>query len=386
MKKIIFLSLVLLLLPFFGQARKLSQNAEVYLLTCDPGKDLYSAFGHTAIWVVDSARRIDQVYNYGVFDFDTPNFYTKFTLGKLKYKLDREPFNRFIREYFYMERSVYRQKLILSHQEKQRLYKALLVNYRPENRYYLYDFLFDNCATRVIDIIAMNVDHPVRFRHLEESTSLSFRQNLDKYLKASPWIDFGIDIALGLPADKIMTARQSMFLPDDLMRRINPETEINAETPKLVFEGASLSQKPGLFTPFNIFMIVSVCFLLVYFLKRNSKLVLVLDKLIYGLTGILGLVVLFLWIGTDHQSMQNNLNIFWAMPLNLMVFFGKSFRSKKIFSGFMLCYSILIAILLGAWALSLFPQQYHVGIIPLLFMLMARSGQLYFLSRKNYIN
>ena len=65
------------------QAQDSNQNATLRfsLITCDAGEDIYTIWGHTAIRVVDSMNQTDIVYNYGSFDFNTPNFIAKFVKG-----------------------------------------------------------------------------------------------------------------------------------------------------------------------------------------------------------------------------------------------------------------------------------------------------------------
>ncbi len=152
MKSLFFL----LLLSFFclpGQAFTLSDNAEISILTCSPGTELYSLFGHTAIRIHDPKNHYDQVFNYGTFDFQTPHFYLKYAQGLLPYQLTNTSFRNFMNAYLSEERSVFAQKLKLDSMQKQTLFDLLLDNSREENRFYLYNFLFDNCTTRSRDIL-----------------------------------------------------------------------------------------------------------------------------------------------------------------------------------------------------------------------------------------
>lgn len=353
------------------EARTLSDKAEIHLITCAPGPDLYSAFGHTALWVTDKDLKTDFVYNYGVFDFDTPNFYTKFTLGKLMYKVDREPFNRFMRTYLYEKRSVYRQKLILSKDEKQELFDLLEANYQPENRYYLYDFLYINCSTKIIEKIEEGLNDPERFSHLSNESGLTFRQYLHKYLSSSPWVEFGIDLALGYPADKQTTLRESMFLPDNLMMNINSKDHQITGAPEIIYEGDSYDFPVGWVTPFNVLLFVSLLFLLIPFVWRNQKITKFVDGLLFGITGFFGLVVLFLWFGTEHQSMKTNLNILWAMPFNLIYLFQSKFSKMSFIKFYWLGYTLLLVIILISW--KFFPQEFHIALFPFIALLTVRS-------------
>ena len=152
MKNFIF-TLIILALALPGKATTLSDKAEISVLTCSPGKELYSLFGHTAIRVHDPEQDLDVVFNYGTFDFDTPHFYLKFAQGLLPYQLSTSHFQSFMYSYMMEERSVYSQRLQLDSLQRQKLFDLLLENYKPENRSYLYNFLYDNCTTRVRDIL-----------------------------------------------------------------------------------------------------------------------------------------------------------------------------------------------------------------------------------------
>ena len=131
--------------------QNLSDRSVVSLLTCSPGTELYSIFGHCAIRIHDPVNEIDKIYNYGTFDFDSPNFYMEFIKGKLFYFLSVSNFTFFKTTYIRMNRSIYEQVVDLSMDQRQSLYQYLENNHLPENRYYLYDFFFDNCATRIRD-------------------------------------------------------------------------------------------------------------------------------------------------------------------------------------------------------------------------------------------
>lgn len=72
MKKII-LSILLGIMSLWSYAA-LSDSARVYLISCTPGNQAWSHYGHTAIWVNDPTYGIDLVFNYGIFDFNTDNF------------------------------------------------------------------------------------------------------------------------------------------------------------------------------------------------------------------------------------------------------------------------------------------------------------------------
>lgn len=138
-----------------------ADSIRISLLTCAPGEEIYSLFGHTAIRYEEPARGIDRVYNYGLFSFNTPNFILRFALGKTDYQLGVEDYRRFAAEYEYFGRSVWQQTLNLTVEEQQQLITLLEENYRPENRIYRYNFFYDNCATRPRDKVEESLQKAV---------------------------------------------------------------------------------------------------------------------------------------------------------------------------------------------------------------------------------
>ena len=247
---------VICLLPLPGKAFQLSNEAEISILTCSPGKELYSLFGHTAIRVQDPKANLDEVFNYGTFDFDTPHFYLKFAQGLLPYQLSTSSFQHFMYTYQLEERSVYSQRLLLDSLQKQQLFDLLLENYRPENRSYLYNFLFDNCTTRARDIIAQSLQNS----QVEWNTpdlDKNFWNLLDEYLAVSPWVQWGIHTILGQRGNRTATPYQYMFLPDYLMYGLNTATIDHkhlAEKAQLLYEAPEQDNAtPWYFAPLFIF-------------------------------------------------------------------------------------------------------------------------------------
>ena len=195
MKKIIFLFIISSLISIKGIGLTLSPETEVSILTCAPGNELYSLFGHTAIRINDPRHQIDRVYNYGTFDFSTPHFYLKYARGLLPYQLTVQKFSHFIYNYQLEERTVYAQTIRLDSLEKQRIFDLLEENLLPQNRYYLYNFLFDNCTTRSRDILLKSLPDSVAWNMPD--VNKNFWNLLDEYLQASPWVQWGIHTILG---------------------------------------------------------------------------------------------------------------------------------------------------------------------------------------------
>ena len=130
----------------------LTDSSVISLITISPGRELDSRFGHSAIRVHDPNLKLDVAFNYGTFDFNTPGFYLKFLRGKLLYFVNAERFDQMYHVYMRMNRSLKEQQLNLTLKERQEVFKFLIINYKPENRYYLYDFFFDNCSSRIRDV------------------------------------------------------------------------------------------------------------------------------------------------------------------------------------------------------------------------------------------
>lgn len=220
MKRTILYPLLTLYLLIFSNGQAIASGNDsirLSLLTCAPGEEIYSLFGHTAIRYEDPANGIDAVFNYGLFSFNTPNFILRFSLGETDYQLGATDYARFAAEYAFDGRSVWQQTLNLSKEEKAELIRLLQENYLPENRVYRYNFFYDNCATRPRDKIEESIDGKVIYPAEPQDGSLSFRDIVHQYCKGHPWARFGIDLCIGSEADRPITQRQMMFAPFYLM-------------------------------------------------------------------------------------------------------------------------------------------------------------------------
>ena len=220
MKRTILYPLLTLYLLIFSNGQAIASDNDsirLSLLTCAPGEEIYSLFGHTAIRYEDPVNGIDAVFNYGLFSFNTPNFILRFSLGETDYQLGATDYAHFAAEYAFDGRSVWQQTLNLSKEEKAELIRLLQKNYLPENRVYRYNFFYDNCATRPRDKIEESIDGKVIYPAEPQDGSLSFRDIVHQYCKGHPWARFGIDLCIGSEADRPITQRQMMFAPFYLM-------------------------------------------------------------------------------------------------------------------------------------------------------------------------
>lgn len=361
----------------------LSEDSRISMLTCSPGDELYSTFGHSAIRVKDPNLNIDVVFNYGTFDFATPNFYPKFVRGKLNYILSVSDFPNFLHEYALEERWVVEQVLDISNEQKQFLFDSLRINYLPENREYLYDFFFDNCATRIRDIFYEGIEG-VSFDYSETESNLSFRDLLKPYIGPYPWVEFGINLALGVKADRIATGWETMFLPDHMLdvfryARIEGDSvnSLLCYPENVLLAGKDLPvKKMKLHNPLIVFWGIFVLgTLITFFDLKRKKISRWFDRLIFGLSGILGLFLLFLWFGTDHGVLENNYNLLWAIPTHFPAIFILFRKTQGEFSRkYFFVTSVLMLLVVVMW--RIIPQDLPTAILPFVLLLMMRAFQL----------
>lgn len=350
----------------------------VSLLTCAPGADLYSSFGHTAIRIQDHLLHTDYVFNYGTFQFDQPNFYLKFIRGKLEFMLSIAPFEDFIYEYQQTQRSVTEQVLHLTAGQKQQILDFLKDNYQPAKRFYKYDFLYDNCATRIRDILFGKIKSvDINGKIVPDHTS--FRDLIYHYLDKAgqPWSKLGIDILLGSRIDIAVDNNTAMFLPDYLSAGVDSAiiSQHNYVQSKAKIVDLPTAITPsGKYLPLILISAVCILLLLVYYLLRKSpKQQLILDSLLLYITGLFGALLLFMWLGTDHQACKDNYNLIWAMPLNLIAgfFIWQKRAWLRLYFLFMM---ILTAVLLGFW--WGLPQHFNIALLPFCILMLIRYGRL----------
>ena len=354
-----------------------SSRIRVSLLTCTPGDELYSIFGHSALRVIDSSSVTDIVYNYGTFNFDDEAFYLKFIQGKLLYSLGTERFDDFKFEYQTSNRGITEQVFNFSAAEKINLQHALFENLKEENRHYKYDFFLDNCTTRLRDLIVKN-KHPQPLLPAVMPTNYRFRQAIHQYLNAGKqfWSKLGIDFLLGAPTDAVMTSNQQQFLPDNLMKALNGSKNISIVQSSENLYPFQNQNNGSWFTPMLFFWSLLAVYIL-FSLSSNKNLKAILsgmDAALFFITGLLGIILIFMWVATDHSMTKNNYNLLWAIPTHtFMAFF---INSKKAFlKKYFLTTAVIQVILLISW--YFLPQQMNNALIPFTLLLLYRSVSAY---------
>lgn len=375
------LFVILLFYIFVSSAQqKLTNKATISVVTCGPGEDLYTAFGHSAFRVHDPILGIDKIYNYGTFDFNAPNFYLNFAKGKLTYQLSTTNFNYFLRIYKYENRWVKAQLLNLNMLETQKVFNFLENNTKPENKNYQYDFFYDNCSTKIEEVIKKVLNNNVTFNNNHITTHKSHRDLIADYTDHKfKWGKFGIDLALGSVIDDEATKDDYKFLPDYIFEAFNNATILVGELQKpLVKKTYTILKENKTSNPFKllqptfILLIISIIIIIItlknFKTKKRSK---YLDFLLFFVTGIIGVVVLLLWFATSHTATYKNLNFLWAFAPNCFVaFYLLKNNIPKWIRFYLILLITLLIVMITVWVLKI--QIFNLALIPLLITMLIR--------------
>ena len=323
----ILLLFFLLLLPFGQTTANGNDSIRLSLLTSALGEEIYSLFGHTAIRYEDPANGGDAVFNYGLFSFNTPNFIFRFSLGETDYQLGATDYAHFAAEYAFDGRSVWQQTLNLSKEEKAELIRLLQENYRPENRVYRYNFFYDNCATRPRDKIEESIIGKVIYPSESQDGSRSFRDIVHQYCKGHPWARFGIDLCIGSEADRPITQRQMMFAPFYLMDAFagaqiaNDSIQRPLVSDKALIVDAVSDEEEGGWMPTplqcSLLLFILTAAATIYSLRKRTGLWGV-ELVLFGTAGIVGCVLAFLALFSEHPAVSSNFLLLVFHPGQLL--------------------------------------------------------------------
>ena len=369
---------------------KLSLDSEVSILTISPGNSLNDAFGHNGIRIKDLQNRIDLVFDYGRYDFNKKGFYLNFVIGKLNYEIGLLDYISFVENYKLEKRSIYEQNIILNETQKQKLFKKLVLKFNSNEKTYQYDFFYNNCATKIRDDLKEISDNDILFSN-NNVKNLTFRNLIRSHIKTNSWSGVGIDLVLGSVVDKSATLEEHMFLPKHL-KEILSESKLKSTSEKLVYktinnENGEIKKKSYfLFSPISIVSFLSLIILLVTFkdLKNSSRNKL-LDLLIFLVTGFLGILIIFLWFGTNHRATAFNYNFLWAFCLNILMIknLTKSNPNKK-FISYIKFLIILILLMIIHWITGV--QSFNYTLSPLVIALLFRYIYLVFYFKLKHNN
>lgn len=371
-----FLSVVFCFLSFtlFGQKQlQLSKKAEISILTCAPGQnELYSHFGHSAMRIKDVDNNFDRVYNYGTFDFNTPNFYLKFCRGQLLYQLSSYDYKYFPHRYYVEKRWVKSQVINLTPEENQKVFDFLEWNALPENKKYYYDFFYDNCANKMYEVLEHSIGD-IDFNYSELPKDLTHRDLIHNYLAKNTWGKFGIDLALGAVIDKKATLKQYMFLPDYVhtvmnSSTINGKSVVKKDLSILKDHHLKIPTSSFFISPLFIALILLITSVLLIVLKKKTKRWFRLLSILYGITG---LIIFALWFLTEHTTTKMNFNILWANPLLLALPFLSTVWKQKL--TYVLGFSWAVFLIIAIAGVQVFNWPIYVlaiGLLPVYYQFL----------------
>ncbi len=317
LKKTFYILLFLVSFIGFSQSLPLSKDAKVSVLTCGLGNETYSYFGHTAIRVADPVNNIDVVYNYGAFDFRTPNFVAKFAKGDLQYFIVTHPFSDFLNEYNADKRSVYEQDLQISTALKQTIFDNLNKALFSDERSYTYKFIDKNCTSMVVDVINRSLGQNVITK--KGDTDKTYRSILFPYFDGHFYDQLGTSIIFGTKVDQMGT---KIFLPFELKNSLEKTTfqnqplvsksktllEFTKETPKSLWN--------------NIY---TYLFILLFVILARDKTV---DKIYFLILSLIGIFFVCMGFYSFHQELAMNYNALLFSPLLLVLVLFSVFKNK----------------------------------------------------------
>lgn len=307
-------------LPATGQ-----DSIRFSLLTCAPGPEIYALFGHTAIRYENFDRKIDLVFNYGMFSFNTPNFIMRFVKGETDYQLGIVPFRYFEAEYALRGSDVYQQELNLTQTEKEDLLHRLERSYLPENRTYRYNYFYDNCTTRARDRIEQSIAGQVVYG--DSLNGRTYRSVVHEFTSGAEWSEFGIDLCLGKEADEDITQRQQMFSPFYMKHYASQARIVDAEgkTRPLVLaetkivQGEPVEEVPEFpLSPMacaSLFLLL--CVLMAWGQWKTAKAYWGWTAFLLLLQGVAGCIIAFLFFFSIHPTVGSNWMLMWLNPLPL---------------------------------------------------------------------
>jgi hypothetical protein len=378
MKKIIIVASFILLLFSPVILSQSARDTSVYLITCGTGAETYSIYGHSALRVYIPEKHADTVFNWGVFNFDTPNFIWKFAKGRLDYMLASEPLQRFLQEYYFEKRFVHSQNINLNAAETAQLLALINENMKPENKKYRYDFFYDDCSTRIRDLLEKCTGGKLLYPPAEKGKVPTFREMVGKYQSPFPWLKFGVDLIMGSPGDKKAFFRDRMFLPLDMQNELS-EAVINRsgrmipllQNPEVILNFDPIVIKQNFFTtPAFIFTLLLIVIVILSASLKSRKLFMLLDIFVFSIFAVLAILMIFFNFFTDHQQMKLNLNIIWLNPV-IIICLAALILNKPWIAWYRILFYLSATFLVIHFIL---PQDFNIAIIPLVTILTVRCS------------
>lgn len=331
-------------------------NTEISVLTCSPGDEIYSIFGHTAIRVYNPNTKVDAVVNYGLFDFNQESFVYRFVKGETDYMCGVENFGSFLYSYAWRGSGVKATVLDLTDAEKERIIRVLTNDLKPQNREYRYNFAFNNCATKIRDIV--NFAYSGKYESLLPS-EYTFRQIIGKYAENYPWFMFSFDVCLGGKAyNTLMTPEEVQFLPEhldvalnnSLINRDGKETRPNTRQ-EVILTPAEKTIESTFFTPIVVACILLALSIINLALGNKCRIAsnIYSGTLLFTFT-LVGLLITFLIFFSEHPFTTWNMNILIFNPLLVIPFVGLMVKNKGVVFKIVNAALVLLAVLFVLYA------------------------------------
>ena len=354
-------------------------QAEISLVTCYPGSRNYELYGHTMIRVQIEGQ--DLLFNYGIFNFKQSGFIYRFVKGDCDYSLAAYPMQYLTQGY--EDRKIVEQVLDLDDAQKVDIISFLWNNVQPENAVYRYGWAYNNCATKPRDIIENAVGGSLEYGNPKRGEA-TFRSIMAYFDKNYPWQQFGIDMVLGYDLDHKLDYREQMFSPIILMEAMADATQerdgkripVVKATNILVEggdEGAVLGPTPMVLTPMFVLTLLLVIVLALTIKERLGKRhYRWLDSVVFGVYGLVGVLVAFLTFVSSHYGTSSNLHIVWLHPLLLLPAIMEWInRMRPLVAIIHVVNALLIVLLAAGW--YWLPQSGNMALVPMAGISLIRS-------------
>jgi len=355
-----------------------------YLITIGETKEPYAMYGHTAIRVSDTAWNMDFIVDWGVFNFDQPNFYPNFAKGNMIYTTEASSFQNFLYHNHRSGKGAVMEEILLNDEQKERFWLALSNMLEPENRDYRYRFIYDNCATRPRDLMETVLQDELYYPE-NLFFNGTYRDLLHDYQSVSLWYNLLIDILLGSRIDIKPDIREQMFLPEYLRQywKTSYISDYDGLRPLLgdlviLNEKTPLPKTPFLLSPEVIFILLFLVLLLLDILKKGRRFLRIFDIIFFGVLMFFSLLIIFLWGFSEHLEAHDNYNLLWLTPLYIFTLIG-ILKNKNKFLIATCCYLALFLILA---VFQIFPQQFPITAYIIVFIIFERCGAAVLKNRK----
>ena len=364
------LALIFFSLNIYANELENKNRYKISILSIGEGPSLVDAFGHTAIRVKDAQLKNDIVFNFGVYDFNSPNFYSNFVKGRPEYKLAIQNYSNLIQNYIRQKRYIVEHQLNLD-QNSTKIIIDLLVE-KLNDPYYIYDYFRDNCTTRAADIVIDKTNNKFKDDKLEFEAILTYRDLIHRKINENSWAALGIDLCLGAIIDKKINTRETFFLPENLMNYLDLYEGDIIKRNIIYSPESEISYRENIPSPLLINLILSLIIVAItIFNFKSNKWNKSLDSLIFLISGSIGILIIYLWFFSNHFAGAQNFNFLWAFPLNFALIFAIYKNKIPNWSiGYIKLLIILIILLFLHWTTGV--QKYNLTLLPIFVALLIR--------------